>query len=811
VSERFDIIIVGGGIVGASVAYHLSQLGRYSVCLLERDQLTSGTTWHAAGLVAELRASANLTRLARYSGELYEQLEADGFSTGFKRVGAITLALNPERSIELKRQAAMARSCGIDCRWLTPAELSERWPHLKTSDVQGGVYMPRDGQTNPVDTTLALAAAARKAGVVVREKTPVRRLTVEQGRVAGVETENGVLAAAKVLLAAGLWTRQLALEAGANVPLYPCEHYYAVTEAVDLPGETPIVRVPDDGVYLKPDAGRLLIGSFEREAKPLDPASLPADFSFAELPFDLEHFAPYLASGLERLAGIAETGIRTWFNGPESFTPDGRYLLGESPELGGLFVAAGFNSIGIQSAGGVGRVMADWLDAGRPGMDLWDVDVRRFEPFQNQARYLSSRAAESLGLLYAMHWPYQQLESGRDQRRSPLHDRLAARGACFGELAGWERPNWYAAPGQPASYEYSYGKQNWFENARAEHLAVRGNVALFDQTSFAKFEISGPEACAFLNWLCTAEMDVAPGRIVYSQCLNEQGGIQADVTVTRLERDRYLYVTGAACRVRDGAWLKRHAADFDVSVADRTEALAVLGVMGPNARALLAAGTAADFSDAAFPFAASKEIELAGCPVRASRITYVGALGWELYMDSADAVSVFDSLSEAFSKSGASGQVPLAGYHAMDSLRLEKAYRHWGHDITDEDTPLEAGLSFTCAWQKPGGFLGREALLAQKAVGLKKRLALFALEDPEALLYHDEPIWADGERVGRITSGAFGHSLGRALGFGYVTLPEPYLLKSLRGRSFAVEIGEEMVPARISTRALYDPEQNEIR
>ncbi len=806
-AERFDIVIVGGGIVGASVAYHLGQLGRHSVCLLERDQLTSGTTWHAAGLVAELRASANLTRLARYSGGLYEQLEAEGYSTGFKRVGAMTLALNAERSLELKRQAAMARSCGIDCRWLSAAELAERWPHLRCADVQGGVFMPRDGQTNPVDTTLALAAAARKAGVEVREKTPIRQLVVENGRIAGVETEVGSIRCGKVLLAAGLWTRQLALEVGASVPLYPCEHYYAVTEAVDLPGDTPIVRVPDDGIYLKPDAGRLLIGSFEREAKPVDPASLPADFSFGEFPFDLEHFAPYLARGLERFDGIAETGIRTWFNGPESFTPDGRYLLGETPEVANLFVAAGFNSIGIQSAGGVGQVMARWLDQGHSGMDLWDVDVRRFEPFQNEPDYLAGRAAESLGLLYAMHWPYQQLESCRDQRRSPLHERLAERGACFGELAGWERPNWYATSGQPASYHYSYGRQNWFENSKAEHLAVRRDVALFDQTSFAKFEISGPQACDYLSWLCTAQMDVPVGRIVYTQCLNEQGGIEADVTVTRLDQDRYLYVTGAACRVRDAAWLARHAKAYDVTLTDLTDEVAVLGVMGPNARSLLAANAEGDFADAAFPFGTAREVRINGHSLRAHRITYVGALGWELYVPARDAGAVFDALSV-----GPNGNpVQLAGYHAMDSLRLEKAYRHWGHDITDEDTPLEAGLSFTCAWDKPGGFLGREALLAQKAQGLHKRLVLFALEDPEALLYHDEPIWADGQRVGRITSGAYGHSLGRALGFGYVSLPEPFLLKSLRGMSFAIEVGDQMVAARPSTRALYDPDQNEIR
>ena len=805
--ERFDIVIVGGGIVGASVAYHLGRLGRHEVCLLERDQLTSGTTWHAAGLVAELRASANLTRLARYSGALYESLEAEGFATGFKRVGAVTLSRHPERSTELKRQAAMARSCGIDCRWLSAGELAERWSQLNLDGVAGGVFMPGDGQTNPVDTTQALAAAARQSGVAVREKTPVRRLIVENGAVTGVETEAGEIRARQVLLAAGLWTRSLALQAGARIPLYPCEHYYAVTEPVSVAEGLPIVRVPDDGVYLKPDAGRMLIGSFERQAKPVDPDSLPAEFSFAELPFDLEHFAPYLERGLERVAGLDAAGIRTWFNGPESFTPDGRYILGETPEVANLFVAAGFNSIGIQSAGGVGRVMARWLDEGSPGMDLWDVDIRRFEPFQNESAYLRERSAEALGLLYAMHWPYQQLESRRGERRSPLHERMAARGACFGELAGWERPNWYAREGQPAVYEYSYGRQNWFENARQEHLAVRSDVALFDQSSFAKFRISGPQASDLLNHLCTAAMNTLPGTVTYSQCLNERGGIEADVTVTRLDRDTYLFVTGAACRVRDAAWLHRHAEGFDVTVMDVTFDLAVVGVMGPNARSLLQARTPADLANEAFPFGSSREIEIGGVSVRASRITYVGALGWELYVANEDAGTLFDSLCT----DAAGRAVPLAGYHAMDSLRLEKAYRHWGHDITDEDTPLQAGLSFTCDWAKPGGFIGRDALLAQKAAGLDRRLVLFALEDPEALLYHDEPIWADGRPVGRITSGAYGHSLGRALGFGYVSQDEPFLLKSLKARRFAVEIGDEKVAASVSTRALYDPAQRDVR
>jgi 4-methylaminobutanoate oxidase (formaldehyde-forming) len=515
---------------------------------------------------------------------------------------------------------------------------------------------------------------------------------------------------------------------------------------------------------------------------------------------------PYLSSGVRRIPALAEVGIRTWFNGPESFTPDGRYVLGEAPELEGLFVAAGFNSIGIQSAGGVGRVMAQWIDSSAAPMDLWEVDVRRFQPHQNESVYLTERVSESLGLLYAMHWPYRQYESARDQRRSPLHGLLAARGACFGELAGWERPNWFAEPGQQPRYEYSYGRQNWFENTRAEHLAVRTGVALFDQTSFAKFRIAGPQACAYLNRLCTADVDVPVGCVVYGQCLNERGGIEADVTLTRVATDEYLYITAAACGVRDGHWLEGHRDPFEVEVTDVTGHYAVLGLMGPEAPALLARVAVEDLGS--FEFGTSRVLDLGGVPVRATRITYVGARGWELYVPWSDAGAVFDLLMAT--DSDTTGP-KLAGYHAMDSLRLEKAYRHWGHDITDEDTPLEAGLGFTVAWNKPGGFIGQEALVAQKGAGLTRRLVLFRLENPELLLYHDEPIWADGRRVGRITSGAYGHSVGAAVGFGYVHDAAPFTLKSLADRRFEIEIGDSRYAASVSSRALYDPDNREIR
>ncbi len=799
--QKYDIVIVGGGIVGLSIAYHLTQASERSVALLERSKFTSGTTWHAAGLVAELRATPNLTRLAKYTGALYEQLQADGEPLGFRRTGAVTLATNPDRAFELKKLAAMARHNEVDCTWLPQAELAERWPALATDDLLGGVYMPRDGMTNPVDTTMALARLARRGGAQLFEDTPVTRLIAEDGRVRGVDTRESEITADQVIVCAGLWSRDLGLTAGAHFPLYAAEHFYAVTESVSVADELPIARVPDDGIYLKPEPGRLLIGCFERDAKPIATDALPRDFSFGELPFDLEHFAPYLEAGLNRIAGIRDVGIRTWFNGPESFTPDGRYLLGESPDVANLFIAAGFNSIGIQSAGGVGQVMTAWLEQGHPPMDLWEVDVRRFAPWQNEAGYLKERTAESLGQLYAMHWPYFQHESARNQRRSPVHQELAAAGACFGELAGWERANWYANPGEAPRYEYSYGWQNWFEHTRAEHQAVRGQAALFDQTSFAKYEVTGADACRLLNHLCTANVDQPAGKVIYCQWLNERGGIEADVTITRLDENRYWIISAAACAVRDLNWLSRHSRGYQAEITDMTDQYAVFGVMGPAARKHLQQLTEADLAGAAFPFATAQTIDIEGLPVHAARLTYVGELGWELYVPWQHARRVYAALTGA--------PIKRAGYHAMDSLRMEKAYRHWGHDISDEDTLLEAGLSFTADWDKD--FIGRAALERQKADGLSRRLALFQVLDDHTLLTHDEPIWQDGHRVGHIVSSAYSYQFNCSLGFGYVSGEPGLSRKTIEAGDYTLEVGDRHVPARASMRALYDPDNTAIR
>lgn len=805
------VVIVGGGIVGCSLAYHLGKRGCREVVLLERRKLTCGTTWHAAGLVGQLRATHNLTRLAQYTTNLYAGLEAEtGQATGFRQRGSLAVASHADRFEELRRGAAMARCFGLAVEVLTPREAGALYPLLETEDLVGAVFLPKDGQTNPVDTAQALAKGARASGARILEDTPVTAVLHRAGRVTGVRTPQGEIAAEIVVNCAGMWGRDLAASCGVTVPLHAAEHFYIVTEPMaEVSPKLPVLRDPDSRAYFKEEAGKLLVGWFEATAKPWGMAGIPEDFSFDTLPADIEHIEPELERAIHRVPALGKAGIKLFFNGPESFTPDNRYLLGEAPELRNFWLACGFNSIGIQSAGGAGKVLADWILDGHPPMDLWDVDIRRSMPFQRNRRYLRDRTVETLGLLYDMHWPFRQVESARGVRRSPLHHRLAAEGACFGELAGWERANWFAPPGVKPEYRYSYGRQNWFEFSAAEHHAVREAVGLFDQTSFGKYIVEGPDAEAVLDRISANNIAVPPGRCVYTQWLNERGGIEADLTVTRESETRFLVVTSAASQTRDLAWLKRNVpADARVAVFDATSAYAVLGIMGPNARALLQSLTDDDLSNAAFPFATSREIDLAYARVRATRITYVGELGWELYIPSEFALGVYDAILAA----GAEFGLKHAGYHALNSLRVEKAYRHWGHDITEEDTPLEAGLGFAVAFGKARPFIGRDALLRQRDAGLKRRLATFALDDSRRMLYHNEPIWRDGELVGRTTSGMFGHTIGRPLAFGYVEhhgrIVEPEFFRTGR---YEIEVAGERTPARCTLGALYDPKSERIK
>ena len=752
-----------------------------------------------------------MTRLAQYTTGLYASLEAEtGQATGFRQTGSIAVATSAARFEELRRGASMAKCFGLEVFTLSAAEVAERWPGVYADDLVGGVFLPKDGRTNPIDTTQALARGARSRGVKIFEQTAVDEILVREGRAVGVRTAQGEVSAEVVINCAGMWAHELGARAGTTVPLHAAEHFYIVTEPMaGLSPSLPVLRDPDGCAYFKEDAGKLLVGWFEPVAKPWGMRGIPETFCFDQLPDDLEHIEPLLTAAVQRVPALAETGINLFFNGPESFTPDDRYLLGETPEVRGLYVAAGFNSIGIQSAGGAGKVLADWVIDGHAPMDLWDVDVRRCQPFQRNRRYLRDRTVESLGLLYAMHWPFRQPESARGVRRSILHDRLLARGACFGETAGWERPNWYAPAGQKAEYDYSYGRQNWFDYCAQECAAVRTAVGLFDQSSFAKFTLQGPDAEAVLGRICANDVAVPVGRIVYTQWLNERGGIEADLTVTREAADRYLIVTAAATQVRDFAWLQRQIpADARAMAVDVSAGMAVLGLMGPRSRALLSRLSDADFSNTAFPFGESKVIDLAYARVRASRITYVGELGWELYIPTEFTPGVFDALMVEGEPMG----LRLAGYHALNALRTEKGYRHWGHDISDEDTPLQAGLGFAVAWDKPGGFIGLEALQRQKTRGLERRLVQFALDDPQQLLYHNEPIWRDGVIVGRITSGMFGHTLGQSLGMGYVSNPDGLADRDfILDGEYAIEVAGECVAAKVSLGGWYDPKSLRVK
>ncbi len=778
---RARVVIVGGGIVGCSIAYHLARRGETDVVLLERAELTSGTTWHAAGLVGQLRATQNLTRLAQYTTELFSSLEAEtGQATGFRQTGSVSIATTEERREELQRQASMARLFGLEVEEIDSRAVRELVPHARVDDVVGGVFLPGDGVTNPVDTTRALAAGARSAGVVVAEHVPVQQIVVEAGRAVGVDClvdgEPHRIGCDVVVNAAGMWGRELGGAAGAVVPLHAAEHYYVVTEPVDgLSPQMPVLRDQDGFGYFKQDAGKLLIGWFEPRATPWPPEGsdgrrrVPRDFTFGTLPADFEHLEPLLAAATRRMPVLESTGIQLFFNGPESFTPDDRYLLGESPDVRGLFLACGFNSIGIQSSGGAGKVMADWIVDGHPPMDLWDVDVRRMMPFQHNAAYLRDRTVEALGLLYAMHWPYRQPETARGARRSVLHDRLADRGACFGVVAGWERPTWYAPEGVEPVYRYTYGRPDWLAHSGEEHRAVREGVGMFDLSSFGKFLVQGPDSERVLNRVCANDVAVPVGKIVYTQWLNERGTIEADVTVTREAEDRFLVVTAAATQIRDLAWLNDHIpADARCTATDVTSGYAVLSVMGPRSRELLQGLVDVELDNEHFPFGTSQVVDLGYARVRANRITYVGELGWELFMPTEFAAGVFDVLEDA----GRPYDLRLCGYHALDSLRMEKAYRSWGHDLGTDESPLEAGLGFAVAWDKQGGFLGREALTAQREAGPAQRLLQFRLEPDAALMYHNEPIWAGDRIVGRITSGSYGHTIGAPLGLGYVSTEE---------------------------------------
>ena len=802
-------VVIGGGISGCSVAYHLAKAGWTDIVLLERRKLTSGTTWHAAGLIGQLRGSANMTRLTKYSADLYRGLEAEtGVATGMKQVGSISVALTKERHEELLRQATVARIFDVEVHEISPGEAKAKYPHLNIDGVVGAVALPLDGQCDPANIAMALAKGARMKGAKIFEGVTVTKVVTSGGRVTGVDYETadgpGHIAADVIVNCGGMWGRDLAAQNGVTLPLHACEHFYLITEPVagiDL--NLPVLRVPDECAYYKQDAGKMMLGAFEPVAKPWGMAGIRKDFEFDTLPEDWDHFMPILEMATNRMPLFETAGIHTFFNGPESFTPDDRYYLGEAPEVKGYWIAAGYNSIGIVSSGGAGQALAHWITEGEPPFDLWEVDIRRAQPFQKNRRYLKERVSETLGLLYADHFPYRQMATSRGIRRSPIHDHLKARGAVFGEVAGWERANWFANEGQEREYRYSWKRQNWFGNQRAEHMAVREAAGLFDMTSFGKIRVEGRDACTYLNRISSAQMDVAPGRIVYTMFLNDRGGIEADLTVTRLSETAYLAVVPGATLQRNLAWMRAHVGDDFAVITDVTAAESVLCLMGPQARDVLVKVSPDDFSNAAHPFGMAREIEIGMGLARAHRVTYVGELGWELYIPSDQTAHVFEALMEA------QPDLKLCGLHTLDSCRIEKAYRHWGHDITDEDHVLEAGLGFTVSRKKPA-FIGREAVLRKEDAGLDRKMLQFRLKDPEPLLFHNEAIVRDGKIVGPVTSGNYGHFLGGAIGMGYVPA-KGQSDEDVLGARFEIEVAGQRHEAIASLVPMYDPRSERVR
>ena len=804
------VVIIGGGVIGCSVAYHLAQKGWKEIILLERKQLTSGTTWHAAGLIAQLRASANMTKLAKYSQELYGNLEKEtGVATGFKRCGSITVALTEERKEEIFRQAAMARAFGVDVEEISPNEVKNKYEHLNIDGVKAGVWLPKDGQGDPGNIALALAKGARNNGVNIFENTLVTGILTKGRRVSGVnwKTDNstGCIEADMVVNCGGMWGHEVGRMAGVNVPLHACEHFYIVTEPVKELTQLPVLRVPDECAYYKEDAGKFLLGAFEPISKPWGMSGIPKGFEFDQLPEDFDHFEPILEAACERMPILAEAGIQTFFNGPESFTPDDAYHLGLAPELDNFWVAAGFNSIGIQSAGGAGMALAEWMDSGSKPFDLGDVDISRMQPFQGNKKYLFERSKETLGLLYADHFPFLQKKTARNIRRTPFHYQLLNQGAVMGEIAGWERANWFADKGQKRSYEYTWKRQNWFENAAREHRSIRENIGMYDMSSFGKIRIEGRDATKFLNFIAGGQYDVEIGKIVYSQFLNNAGGIEADVTITRLTESAYLVVTPAATRLADQIWLSRNIGDFNVVITDVTAGEGVLAIMGPSSRKLLQMVSPNSFDNDVNPFGTAQEIEIGMGLARVHRVTYVGELGWEVYVSSDQAGHIFDTLFDA----GQDLDMKLCGMHMMDSLRIEKGFRHFGHDITCEDHVLEAGLGFAVKTSKPD-FIGRDAVLRKKENGLDRRLLQFVLNDSEPLLYHNEPILRDGELVGHLTSGNYGHTIGAAIGLGYVPCKDE-TVSDILASNYEIDVAGSKIRADVGIKPIYDPKSDRVK
>jgi glycine cleavage system aminomethyltransferase T/glycine/D-amino acid oxidase-like deaminating enzyme len=809
--SQAEIVIIGGGIVGCSVAYHLAKLGRRDVLLLEQGRLSGGTTWHAAGLVGQLRSHSSLTRLVRASTELYARLEDEtGQATGWRQCGSLTVARTAERMTVLRRTASAARAQGVAIELLTPKEAAQKWPLMRVDDLAGAVWLPGDGKANPADITQALARGARAGGVRIRERSRVVAIETAGGRVRSVTTERGRIACETLVICAGQWSRAIGRLCGVSVPLHSAEHMYIVTEPIaGVAPDLPVMRDPDGYIYFKEEVGSLVVGGFEPDAKPWGMDGIPQPFEFQLLPDDWDQFEVLMENAVQRVPALETAPIKLFLNGPESFTPDNNFLLGPAPEIAGIYVGAGFNSMGIASAGGAGKALAEWIHEGEPTQDLWPVDIRRFGGFNGNPSWLRDRVKEVLGLHYAMPWPNRELASARPFRRSPLHDRLAANGAVFGSKMGWERANYFARSEDEHTIRYSFGRQNWAGAAEAEHRACREAAALFDMSSFAKLLVQGRDAEAVLQRLCANDVAVPAGTSVYTAMLNQRGCFESDLTVSRLSDGSFLLLTGTAQAVRDADWIRRQIPESARAVVtDATSAYALLAVMGPRSRELLGRVSRAAFDDAAFPYAALREIDLGYATAQAVRRSYMGELGYELIVPTEFAVAAYETLHEA----GADLGLVDAGYYAIESLRLEKGFRAWGRELGPEITPWEAGLGFAVKLDKRD-FIGRAALAASRGAPLTRRLiALTGAAPPDGLAWGGELILADGRPVGEVTSAAYGPTLGGIVALGLVRSEEGGIDQAwLDARGFSIDIAGTDVPVRASLRPFYDPQGLRLR
>ncbi len=807
------VVVVGGGVIGTSVAYHLALMGWRDIVLLERHQLTSGTTWHAAGLMVTFGSTSETsTEMRKYTRDLYRRLEAEtGQATGFAPIGFIEVAADRDRLEEYRRVSAFNRYCGVDVHELSPREVGERFPLARVDDIEAGFYVQEDGRVNPVDVTMALAKGARQRGVAIFEGVPALGVTRARGRVTGVRTAFGDIESEYVVNCAGMWARQFGALAGVNVPNQAAEHYYLITESIrDLPPNLPVLEDPGAYGYYREEGGGLMVGLFEPVCAPWRVEGIPADFSFGELPPDWDRMTPFLERAMARVPVTTQVGIKKFFCGPESFTPDLRPIVGEAPELRNYFVAAGLNSIGILTGGGLGRVVAHWITTGSPDVDVTGFNIDRLHAYQANPDYRRQRTVEALGLVYKCHYPTMSLETARGARRAPFHDRLAAAGGYFREVSGWESPDWYGPAGTaPDPGPLSWGRQRWFPQWQAEHRAARENVVAMDMSFMGKFLVQGRDAGRILNWVSANDVDGDPGVITYTQWLNAHGKLEADLTVTKLDDDRFLVVVTDTMVRHAEAWLRRHIPpDAHAFVTDVTSAYGQLNVQGPRSRELLQSLTSADLSGAAFPFRAAREIDIGFARVLCVRITYVGELGYELYIPAEQGVHVYDRVVEAGRPFG----LAHAGLKALGSLRLEKGYRDYGHDIDNTDDPLETGLGFALDLRKPGGFLGKEAVLARQARGpLTRRLVQVLVKDPEPLMYHAEVVRRDGRAVGYVRAASYGHTLGGAVGLAMIEPGVPVDAAYLAGGRWEVEIAGRLYPAAVSLRPFYDPDMRRVR